>query len=254
MPASKSLTEKAVAKEIRKLLENIVQNKEIIIVVGDLNKDLSSKSLEKTYTTKKTKACPTTATLQHMNLLDTHEVYATNNPEMTWALNGIQRRLDYVFTDAVTASLVTNIGVIDVNEFFSTNYKAEIYAKKTDRLTDEAQKKSVDYSNDDLNLMWLTIKETVLQAANCLPKKKVEAQSIHTKKECMDYKLVKIVADIIKQIRVNNADIHDNNVMQLLAKWKQLKPKTVNTYLMTLPKDKLIIELLNIKKEYRSTL
>ncbi|KAG9301588.1 hypothetical protein G9A89_016658 [Geosiphon pyriformis] len=102
--------------------------------------------------------------------------------------------------------------------------------------------------------MWLIIKETVLQAAECLPKRKVGARSAHTKKECIDYKLVKIVVDIIKQLRVNNADMHDNNVMQLLAKWKQLKPEAVNAYLMTLPKDKLIVELLNIKKEYRSTL
>ncbi|KAG9298274.1 hypothetical protein G9A89_002762 [Geosiphon pyriformis] len=48
---------------------------------------------------------------------------------------------------------------------------------------------------------------TVLRAADCLPKRKVRAQSAHTKKECMNHKLVKIVADIIKQIRVNNADI-----------------------------------------------
>ncbi|KAG9306128.1 hypothetical protein G9A89_016032 [Geosiphon pyriformis] len=102
--------------------------------------------------------------------------------------------------------------------------------------------------------MWLTIKEIVLQAAECLLKKKVGAWSVHTKKECIDHKLVKIVADIIKQIRVNNADMHDNNVMQLLAKWKQLKPEAVNAYLMTLPRDKLIVELLNIKKEYRSML
>ncbi|KAG9303089.1 hypothetical protein G9A89_005047 [Geosiphon pyriformis] len=45
--------------------------------------------------------------------------------------------------------------------------------------------------------------------------------------------------------------MHNNNVMQLLAKWKQLKPKTVNAYLMTLLKNKVIIELLSIKKEYR---
>ncbi|KAG9292548.1 hypothetical protein G9A89_006919 [Geosiphon pyriformis] len=102
--------------------------------------------------------------------------------------------------------------------------------------------------------MWLTIKETVLQAAKCLPKRKVGARSVHSKKECIDHKLVRIVADIIKLIRVNNADMHNNNVMQLLAKWKQLKPEAVNAYLITFPKNKLIMELLNIKKEYRSTL
>ncbi|KAG9294454.1 hypothetical protein G9A89_001959 [Geosiphon pyriformis] len=69
-----------------------------------------------------------------------------------------------------------------------------------------------------------------------------------------DHKLVRIVADIIKQIRVNKADIQNNNVMQLLAKWKQLKPEAVIAYLITFPKDKLISELLSIKKEYRSTL
>ncbi|KAG9288334.1 hypothetical protein G9A89_021365 [Geosiphon pyriformis] len=220
MSASKLPTEKAVAKEIRKLLGDIVQNKEIIIVADNLNEDLSSKSLEETYATNKVKACSTVATLQHMNLVDTHGVYAINNPEKTWALNGVQRRLDYVFTDTVTALLVTNIAIIYVNESFSTDYKAK----------------------------------TVLQAADCLPKRKVGARSAHTKKKCMDHKLVKIVADIIKQIRVNNANIHDNNVMQLLAKWKQLKPEMVNAYLMILSKDKLITELFNIKKEYRSTL
>ncbi|KAG9301589.1 hypothetical protein G9A89_016659 [Geosiphon pyriformis] len=134
MPASKSPTERAVAKEIRKLLGDIVQNKEIIIVAGDLNDNLLSKSLKKTYATNKAKACPTATTLQHMNLVDTHEAYATNNPEKTWASNGIQRRLDYVFTDAVTASLVTNIGVIDVNESFSTDHKAVVTIIRSDRI------------------------------------------------------------------------------------------------------------------------
>ncbi|KAG9297405.1 hypothetical protein G9A89_009489 [Geosiphon pyriformis] len=234
----------AVAKKIRKLLGNIVQNKEIIIVAGNLNEDLLSKSLKETYVTNKAKACPTAATLQHINLVDTHGAYATNNPEKMWASNGVQKRLDYVFTDTVTASLVTNIGVINVNKSFSTDHKAVIWKKEVeiDRLTDEAQRKSIDNSNDDLNQMWLIIKETVLQAAECLPKRK---------KECINHKLVKIVANIIKLIRVNNADMHDNNVMQLLAKWKQLKPEAVNAYLMTLPKDKLIIELLNTPKEWR---
>ncbi|KAG9299079.1 hypothetical protein G9A89_020392 [Geosiphon pyriformis] len=104
MPASKLPIERAVAKEIRKLLRDIVQNKEIIIVTGDLNEDLSSKSLEKTYVTNKVKACPTAATLQQINLVNMHKMYATNNPEKTWASNGVQKRLDYVFTDAVTAS------------------------------------------------------------------------------------------------------------------------------------------------------
>ncbi|KAG9299071.1 hypothetical protein G9A89_020384 [Geosiphon pyriformis] len=144
MPASKSPTKKTVAKEIRKLIADIVQNKKIVIVADN-----------------------------------------------TWTANGVQRRLDYVFTDVITALLVTNIGVINVNKSFSTDHKA---------------------------VMWLTIKETVLQAAECLPKRKVGAQSAHTKKECINHKLVKIVTDIIKQIRVNNADMHNNNVMQLLAK------------------------------------
>ncbi|KAG9299686.1 hypothetical protein G9A89_006402 [Geosiphon pyriformis] len=48
--------------------------------------------------------------------------------------------------------------------------------------------------------------------------------------------------------------MHDNNIIQLLAKWKQLKPETNNAYLITLSKDKLIVELLGIKKEYRSIL
>ncbi|KAG9297674.1 hypothetical protein G9A89_011189 [Geosiphon pyriformis] len=74
MSASKLPTEKAVAKEIRKLLGDIVQNKEIIIIASDLNKDLSSKSLKETYVTNKVKACTTATTLQHMNLVDTHEV------------------------------------------------------------------------------------------------------------------------------------------------------------------------------------
>ncbi|KAG9297406.1 hypothetical protein G9A89_009490 [Geosiphon pyriformis] len=126
MPASKSPTEKAVAKEIRKLLGDIVQNKEIIIVAGDLNEDMSSKSLEETFATNKVKACSTATTLQHMNLVNTHGAYTINNPEKTWASNGVQRRLDYVFTDVVTASMVTNIGVVDVNELFSTDHKAVI--------------------------------------------------------------------------------------------------------------------------------
>ncbi|KAG9296589.1 hypothetical protein G9A89_015181 [Geosiphon pyriformis] len=57
----------------------------------------------------KVKAYHTATTLQHMNLVDTHGVYTTNNPEKTWASNKVQRRLDYVFTDAITVSLVTNI-------------------------------------------------------------------------------------------------------------------------------------------------
>ncbi|KAG9289398.1 hypothetical protein G9A89_007959 [Geosiphon pyriformis] len=181
----KSTTEKAVAKEIRKLLADIVQNKKIVIVVGDLNEDLAFKSLEETFATNKKKNCLTTTLLQHMNLVNTHGMYAVNNPDNTWTSNGIQKRLNYVFTNVVTASLVTNIGVIDVNEIFSTDHKAV---------------------------------KTVLQTAECLPKRKVGVQSAHTKKKCMDYKLVKIVADIIKQIRVNNADMYNNNVIQLLAK------------------------------------
>ncbi|KAG9300839.1 hypothetical protein G9A89_004469 [Geosiphon pyriformis] len=127
-----------------------------------------------------------------MNLVDIHRMYAINNLNNTWASNRVQRRLDYVFTDVFTALLVTNIGVIDVNESFSTDHKA-------------------------LNQMWLTIKKTVLQAANCLPKRKVRAQFTHTKKKCMDHKLFKVVANIIKQIRANNTNMHNNNVMQLLA-------------------------------------
>ncbi|KAG9297680.1 hypothetical protein G9A89_011195 [Geosiphon pyriformis] len=176
-----------------------------------------------------------------MNLVNIHGMYTVNNPNNTWASNRVQKKLDYVFTDIVIASLVTNIGIININESFSTDHKAvitiiqsnriladtkksrserkkcsttmidvkkafevqwEIYARETNRLTDKAQKKS----------------ETVLQAAECLLKRKVGAQSVYTKRECMDYKLVKIVADIIKQIRVNNANMHDNNIMQLLAK------------------------------------
>ncbi|KAG9290711.1 hypothetical protein G9A89_011674 [Geosiphon pyriformis] len=134
MPVSKVPTEGAVTKEIRKLLGDIVQNKEIIIVAGNLNEDLSSKSLEEAYAANKAKACPTAATLQHMNLVDTHGTYPTNNPEKTWASNGVQKRLDYVFTDAVTASLVTNIGVIDVNESFSTDHKAVITIIRSNRI------------------------------------------------------------------------------------------------------------------------
>ncbi|KAG9300843.1 hypothetical protein G9A89_004473 [Geosiphon pyriformis] len=257
MPVLKSPTKKAVAKEIRKLLADIVQNKEIVLVAGDLNEDLAVKSLEKTIATNKEKKCPIATLLQQMNLMNIHGMYVVNNPDNTWASNGVQKRLDYVFTDVITALLVTNIGVININELFNTDYKAVVMIIQSDRILAgtkkfksgrkkyKAQRKLIDNNNDDLNQMWLTIKETVLQAAECLPKKK---------KECMDHKLVKIVADIIKQIRVNNADMHNNNVMQLLAKWKQLKPETVNAYLMTLPKDKLIIELLSIKKEYRSTL
>ncbi|KAG9284503.1 hypothetical protein G9A89_014107 [Geosiphon pyriformis] len=221
MSASKSPTEKAVAKEIRKLLANIVQNKEIVMVAGNLNKDLASKLLEKTIATNKEKKCPIATLLQQMNMVNIHGMYA--------ASNGVQRRLDYVFTNVVTASLITNIGVINVNESFSTDFffvnvtdhKAVVTIiqsdrilagtkeVKTDRLTDEAQRKSIDNSNDDLNQMWLTIKETVLQAAECLPKRKVEAQSTYTKKECINHKLVKVVADIIKQIRANNTNMHD---------------------------------------------
>ncbi|KAG9306123.1 hypothetical protein G9A89_016027 [Geosiphon pyriformis] len=76
MPVFKLPTEKAVAKEVKKLLGDIVQNKEMIIVVGDLNEDLTSKLLEKTFATNKVKTCPTATTLQHMNLMDTHGVYA----------------------------------------------------------------------------------------------------------------------------------------------------------------------------------
>ncbi|KAG9298701.1 hypothetical protein G9A89_012769 [Geosiphon pyriformis] len=256
MSASKLPTERAVAKKIRKLLGDIVQNKEIIIVAGDLNEDLSSKSFKETYATNKAKACPTAATLQHMNLVNTHGAYATNNPEKTWASNSVQRRLDYVFIDAVTVSLVTNIRVINVNESFSTDHKAVVTIIQSDRILAGTKKSRFGRKRCSTTMidMWFTIKKTVLQAAKCLPKRKVEAQSAHTKKKCIDYKLVKIVANIIKQLRVNNADIHNNNVMQLLAKWKQLKPEAVNAYLMTLPKNKLIMELLNIKKEYRSTL
>ncbi|KAG9302192.1 hypothetical protein G9A89_020626 [Geosiphon pyriformis] len=157
MSASKSPTEKAVAKEIRKFLADIVQNKKIVIVAGDLNEDLAAKSFEETIATNKEKKCPTATLLQQMNLVDIHGIYAVNNPDNTWSANGVQRRLDYVFTDVITALLVTNIG------------------------------------------MWFTIKEIVLQAAKCLPKRKVGAQSAHTKKECMDHKLVKIVADIINK-------------------------------------------------------
>ncbi|KAG9297407.1 hypothetical protein G9A89_009491 [Geosiphon pyriformis] len=106
--------------------------------------------------------------------------------------------------------------MIDVKK--TSGVQWEIYARETDQLTDEAQKKSVDNCNDNLNQMWLTIKKTVLQAADCLPKRKVEAQSTHTKKECMDHKLVKIIADIIKQIRINNTDMYDINIMQFTRK------------------------------------
>ncbi|KAG9297391.1 hypothetical protein G9A89_009475 [Geosiphon pyriformis] len=162
MPASKSPTEKVVAKEIKKFLADIVQNKEIIIVAGNLNKNLASKSLKKTIATNKEKKYPTATLLQQMNLIDIYRMYAINNPDNTWTSNGVQKILDYVFTNINTVSLVTNIGVINVNELFSTDYKAV--------------------------------------------------------KKCKDYKLVKIVIDIIKQIRVNNADMYDNNIMQLLAK------------------------------------
>ncbi|KAG9299757.1 hypothetical protein G9A89_013117 [Geosiphon pyriformis] len=78
MLAFKLPTKRAVTKEIKKLLGDIVQNKEIIIVTNDLNKDLLSKSLEETYATNKIKACPTVAMLQHMNLVDIYRVYVTN--------------------------------------------------------------------------------------------------------------------------------------------------------------------------------
>ncbi|KAG9305996.1 hypothetical protein G9A89_009320 [Geosiphon pyriformis] len=222
MPASKLSRKKAAAKEIRKLLKDIVQNKEIIIVAGDLNEDLTSKSLEETFATNRVKECLTAITLQHMNLVDTYRVYTTNNPEKTLALNRVQRKLDYVFTNAVTALLVTNIGVID------------IYTKETDQLTDEAQRKLIDNSNDNLNQIWLTIKKTVLQAWK---------PDLYTQKK-----------NAWITSLVNNADMHNNNIIQLLAKWKQLKPEAVIAYLMTLLKDKLISELLSIKKEFRSTL
>ncbi|KAG9297654.1 hypothetical protein G9A89_011169 [Geosiphon pyriformis] len=196
MPASKLPTEKAVAKEIRKLLADIVQNKEIVIVVDNLNKDLAAKLLEETIVTNKEKKS-----------------------------NGVQRRLDYVFTDVITVLLVTNIEVINVNESFSTDYKAVVTIIRSNRIltgTKKSKSGRKKYnSNNDLNQMWLTIKEIVLQAAECLPKRKVGAQSAHTKKECMDYKLVKIA---------------------------------VNAYLMNFPKDKLIVKLLSTKKEYRSIL
>ncbi|KAG9284505.1 hypothetical protein G9A89_014109 [Geosiphon pyriformis] len=154
-----------------------------------------------------------------MNLVDIHGIYAANNLDNTWASNRVQRRLDYVFTDVVTVSLITNIGVIDVNESFSTDHKAVVTIIQSDRILAGTKKsRSRKKNNDDLNQMWLTIKETVLQAVECLPKRKVEAQFAYTKKKCMDHKLVRIVAEIIKQIRVNNTDMHDNNVMQLLAK------------------------------------
>ncbi|KAG9297668.1 hypothetical protein G9A89_011183 [Geosiphon pyriformis] len=114
MSASKLSIKKAVAKKIKKLLGDIMQNKEIIIVAGNLNEDLLFKSLKETYATNKAKA------------LDTHRTYTTNNPEKTWASNKVQKQLDYVFTDAVTALLVTNIGVINVNELFSTDHKTVV--------------------------------------------------------------------------------------------------------------------------------
>ncbi|KAG9298273.1 hypothetical protein G9A89_002761 [Geosiphon pyriformis] len=115
----------AVAKEIRKLLGDIVQNKKIIIVAGNLNENLLSNSLEETYATNKAKACPTAAILQQINLVDTHRVYATNNPEKTWALNRVQRRLNYVFT---------NIEMFDVNKSFSTDHKAVVTIIRSDRI------------------------------------------------------------------------------------------------------------------------
>ncbi|KAG9292538.1 hypothetical protein G9A89_006909 [Geosiphon pyriformis] len=224
-----------------------------------------------------------------MNLVKTHGAYATNNPKKTWASNGVQRRLNYVFTDAVTASMITNIGVVDVNESFSTDHKAvvtmfqsdrilagtkksrsgrkkssttlidvkkasgaqwEIYARETDRLTDEAQRKSVNNCNDDLNQMWFTIKRTVLQAAECQPKRKVEARFAHTKKECMDHKLVKIDTDIIKHIRVNNADMHDNNVMQMLQQQRQIVDNIIKRQQnFELNKGAMIKSILNRKRQ-----
>ncbi|KAG9299312.1 hypothetical protein G9A89_013960 [Geosiphon pyriformis] len=82
------------------------QNKEIIIVASNLIEDLTSKSLEETFVTNRVKA----------------------------SSNGVQRRLDYVFTDAVTALLVTNIGVIDVNELFSTDHKAVVTIIQSNRI------------------------------------------------------------------------------------------------------------------------
>ncbi|KAG9304221.1 hypothetical protein G9A89_019783 [Geosiphon pyriformis] len=134
MPASKAPTEKTVAKEIRKLLADIVQNKEIVIVAGDLNEDLAAKSLEETIAMNKEKKCSTTTLLQQINLVDIHGMYAVNNLDNTWTVNGVQRRLDYVFTDVVTVSLVTNIGVINVNESFSTDHKAVVTIIRSDRI------------------------------------------------------------------------------------------------------------------------
>ncbi|KAG9301602.1 hypothetical protein G9A89_016672 [Geosiphon pyriformis] len=212
MLASKLPTKKTVAKEIRKLLADIVQNKEIVIVAGDLNEDLASKSLEETIATNKRKKYPTAILLQQMNLVDIYGMYAVNNPNNTWASNGVQRRLNYVFTDVITASLVTNIGVIDVNESFSTDYKAVVTIIRSDRILTDIKKSKTGRKKCSTTM--IDVKKafgTVLQAAECLPKRKVGAQSAHTKKKCMDHKLVKIVTDIIKQIRVNNADMHNNN-------------------------------------------
>ncbi|KAG9288424.1 hypothetical protein G9A89_015630 [Geosiphon pyriformis] len=57
MSASKLTTKKAVTKKIRKLLANIVLNNEIVIVTSNLNEDLTSKLLEKTFATNKRKKC-----------------------------------------------------------------------------------------------------------------------------------------------------------------------------------------------------
>ncbi|KAG9301578.1 hypothetical protein G9A89_016648 [Geosiphon pyriformis] len=203
-------TKKAVAKEIRKLLGDIVHNKEIIIVAGDLNEDLASKSLEETYATNKIKACPTVATLQHLDLVDTHRTYATNNPEKTWASNRVQRRLDYVFTDAVTALLVTNIGVVDVKKSFSTDHRAVVTIIRFDRIL-AGSKKSRSGRRKSSTIMIDVKKASGMQwKIYAKETNQLTDEAQRKSKEYMDYKLVKIVADIIKQIKINNANMHDN--------------------------------------------
>ncbi|KAG9297667.1 hypothetical protein G9A89_011182 [Geosiphon pyriformis] len=96
-----------------------------------------------------------------------------------------------------------------------------------------------------------------ITTADCLPKRKVGAQSAHTKKECMDHKLVKIVANIIKQIRVNNADMHDNNIMQstLHARIRQQQQRQIVDNIIkrqqnfNLNKGAIIKSILNRKKQ-----
>ncbi|KAG9297640.1 hypothetical protein G9A89_011155 [Geosiphon pyriformis] len=134
----------------------------------------------------------------------------------------IGSKMDKYLLESITAAiLVSSIiirkmikEILPIDKNLSYRKQLELYGHLGEIIEDM---KLIKKTTSEIQ-MWLIIKKIILQAAECLPKRKVGAQSTHTKKESMDHKLVKVVADIIKQIRVNNADMHDNNVMQLLAK------------------------------------